>query len=198
MKNLEGLSDVELMSKMKNGQRDEAFEILYKKYSGQIYGLCLKRCRDVNLAEDITSEAFIKLFMGCDTFKEVGITSVTPWLYQIARNLMTDYYRKKDLLRTCLPLPELKSLNAFAQDEDNPEEKLILEERKNFFKKYINSLDDKHNSEILESRYCDELSYEEISQKFGITYACVKARLFRARALLREKMESNKDFFRDD
>ena len=72
------------------------FEDVYHKYSKDVYKFSLSLCRNYALADDITSETFLKAIKSCDSFR--GQCSVRVWLCQIAKNTYYDYLRKHSKL----------------------------------------------------------------------------------------------------
>jgi RNA polymerase sigma-70 factor (ECF subfamily) len=73
----------------------------------------------------------------------------------------------------------------------DPEEELITEQKKLLVKELVDKLKPKYR-QLIEMRYYDELSYEEIAEKLEMPLGTVKAQLFRAKDLLYNIMKSNK------
>jgi RNA polymerase sigma-70 factor (ECF subfamily) len=69
----------------------QAFRHLYERYVQQIYGFCYLRLGSRELAEDATSEVFVKAMTGLDGYRG-GIFA--GWLYRIAQNVVTDTHRR--------------------------------------------------------------------------------------------------------
>jgi RNA polymerase sigma-70 factor, ECF subfamily len=70
---------------------DEAFRMLYERYKGKVYGLCL-RFVDVPTAEDLTQEVFLVVFRKLHTFR--GEARFSTWLYRVTANLVFMRRRK--------------------------------------------------------------------------------------------------------
>lgn len=85
-------SDEELARRM-NGGDDQAFEQLYERYFDKVYAFVLRRVGDRPVAEDVTSDVFMKAFAHRRAF--VWKTSFSAWIYRIATNRITDHYRSK-------------------------------------------------------------------------------------------------------
>jgi RNA polymerase sigma-70 factor, ECF subfamily len=90
----------------------QAFRLLYERYVQQIYGFCYLRLHSRELAEDATSEVFVKAMAGLDGFRG-GIFA--GWLYRIAQNVVTDTHRRGQGRRT-LPLDAAGELADPAQE----------------------------------------------------------------------------------
>ncbi|MEP7205008.1 MAG: sigma-70 family RNA polymerase sigma factor [Candidatus Saccharibacteria bacterium] len=65
---------------------------MYNTYADDIFRYLLVRVRDRSLAEDLTADTFTKAWQRLDGF---DFKQVRPWLYKIAKNTMTDHWRKK-------------------------------------------------------------------------------------------------------
>jgi len=85
------VKEKEIVEKAKNDQK--AFAILYDKYYNAILSYAYHRTLDMELANDITSETFLKAFNGISRFTWRDI-SFGAWLYRIATNEVNMYFRK--------------------------------------------------------------------------------------------------------
>lgn len=70
---------------------------MYDTYADDIFRYLLVRVRDRSLAEDLTADTFTKAWQRLDGF---DFKQARPWLYKIAKNTMTDHWRKKQVLVT--------------------------------------------------------------------------------------------------
>ena len=95
-------NDSELIKKAKHGDA-KAYEGLLKKYKNSVYNLVYRMVRDVQEAEDLTQEAFIKAFNSLTSFNEEYAFST--WLYKIATNNCIDFFRKRKLQTYSLDKP---------------------------------------------------------------------------------------------
>ncbi len=91
-KTLQEKTDQELAQQMNSGD-DHAFEELYERYFQKLYTFVLRRVGHQPTAEDLLSDIFLKAFAHRKTF--VWKTSFSAWIYKIATNRITDYYRTK-------------------------------------------------------------------------------------------------------
>lgn len=73
-------------------QKKRRFADMYNTYADDIYKYLLVHVRDAHLAEDLTADTFTKAWQRIETF---DFKQPRPWLYTIAKNTMTDYWRKK-------------------------------------------------------------------------------------------------------
>lgn len=153
-------------------------EEIYKKYFKDVYLFIYSISKDRHIAEDMTSETFLKAMKSIDDFK--GNCDIKVWLFQIAKNSYYSYLRKnKDLL----------NLDIISdKDESTDVEKAILSsEASKEIQRIIHKLPEPYR-EIFTLRFFEELSFKEIGDLFGKTdnWACVT--FHRARNKIREEM----------
>lgn len=141
-------------------------------------------------AEDIVQETFIKAFTALASFSEEYAFST--WLYKIAVNNCIDHFRKKKLQTVSLDKPlegkdgELK--RDFPDKEPTPEGEVLRQERHVLVREAIEKLPE-HYRQVIVMRHQEERSYEEIAQILNIPLGTVKARIFRARELLKKMLK---------
>src|ERR1700733_12915179 len=70
-----------------------AFEQLYRRYSRRIYALCLRMVKSDAEAQDLTQDAFLRLFLKIHTFR--GESRFSAWLHRLALNIVLMRLRKK-------------------------------------------------------------------------------------------------------
>lgn len=76
-------------------QRDErALSLLYTRYGDVVYGLALRIVRQVEVAEEVTQETFLRVWRGAHTFQG-NANGFRSWLFRIARNLALDQLRRQ-------------------------------------------------------------------------------------------------------
>ncbi|RIV34228.1 RNA polymerase sigma factor [Flagellimonas lutimaris] len=94
MKN--SFEDHEVITRLISGN-DTALYQLYDKYSGALYGVILRMCRDRTKAEDLLQETFVKIWNSIDTY-DASKGRFYTWAYRIARNTTLNSMRTKDKL----------------------------------------------------------------------------------------------------
>ncbi len=92
------ISDTQVLTLIPACQRGDAgaVEGLYDLYADRIYHYVLARTGDVNAAEDLTADVFVRVIQHMHKFKLDAThpsASVSAWLYRIAANLVADYHR---------------------------------------------------------------------------------------------------------
>ena len=182
------LEDFALIDKAVLEKDQTAYATLMKRYKKAVYFMILKMIRDADDAEDLTMEAFAKAFRNLDRFKKDYTFST--WLFRIATNNAIDFIRKKKLktmsLNTTLSDDGGNSVNIDVEDdENNPQDEFIKSQRIEMVRFFVDKLPAKYRK-LVQMRYFDELSYEEIAKELNKPLGTVKAQLHRSRELLFE------------
>lgn len=177
--------DLELVAKAKEGDQ-AAFSKLMVRYRDSIFFMVLKMVHNRDDAEDLTIEAFGKAFNNIGNYS--ADFAFSTWLFKIATNNSIDFIRKKRLQTTSLDqtskTDDGETTPISVQDHaPDPEEAVIKEQRAQKIRDAIEQLSPKYRS-LIELRYLDELSYEEIAEKLDLPLGTVKAQLFRAKDML--------------
>ena len=176
-------NDINIINLVKKGD-SRAFDILVVKYQDRLIYSVYKFCKDLELSQDITQEAFVKAFRNIDKFR--GESSLYTWIYRIAINTAKNYFSNKsrgaetyneDILDTALSDMSLNS--------DNPETLLAAEEMKDAVNQAFQNLPDEIRS-TLSLREYDGLSYEEIAKVQNCPIGTVRSRIFKGRELINE------------
>lgn len=184
------LQDYDLVQKALLGD-EKAFARLLSRYKDTIYFMLLKMLNNRSDAEDLTLEAFGKAFKNLHQYSPTYAFST--WLFKIASNNCIDFLRKKKGVMISiendneqLEISETAKLKA---KDLNPEERLIRKQKAILLHKVVRRLKP-HYQTLVELRYFNELSYEEIAQELQLPLGTVKAQLFRARQMLFKLIES--------
>ena len=169
---------------------DQAFAELLKRYRQPLYHMIFKMVHNKEEAEDLVQEAFIKAFKALGSFNEEYAFST--WLYKIAVNNCIDYLRKKRLQTFSYDKPmEMKDgalRREYADYEPTPDNRLLSAEKSRIINRAIDELPPKYRTVIV-LRHREEYSYEDIAEKLNLPLGTVKARIFRAREMLKRKLK---------
>jgi len=158
------------------GER-EAHALLLARYRDRIYGFILRMLRDRGAAEDLAQEVFIKAFRSLSSYDQER--PFIPWLFRIARNAVIDYTRKRkaDIDPIEFDLPD-----ASPSVEDVVASKLEVE----LVEKMLGALPFDFREALL-LHLGEGLGYAEMSEVLGVPVGTLKARVSRAREMLRKK-----------
>ena len=157
----------------------ESFGLLYDKYINKIYNYLYYRLPNQSIAEDITSQSFIKALKAINTY-EPKKGSFSSWLYRIAKNNLVDYYRAN---KNNLNIDDIWYLEDKSDIEASVDKSIKIDE----IKKYLNNLK-KEQREIIILRVWDEFSYEEISDIVGKSEASCKMIFSRSLKKIKQEM----------
>lgn len=187
------LEDRVLVADAKKGDA-KAFEKLESKYRKSVYYMLLKMVKNPDDAEDLTQEAFAKAFVSIHKFDSKYAFST--WLFRIATNNCIDFIRKKRVMTVSIDQPvegdDGSSMRFDVRDHNlDPNQTMLKKQRKQYLAKAIDRLPEKYRT-LVDLRYFQELSYEEVANELQIPLGTVKAQLFRARELLSQELKAMK------
>lgn len=182
--------DVALVQRATLGDQ-KAYAELMSRYRDAIYFMLLKMVNNQDDAEDLTIEAFGKAFKSIHQY--TPNFAFSTWLFKIATNNCIDFIRKRRGGIT-ISIDNVQGGREeipirIPDDEMDPEESLINQQKVKLMRDVVLKLKPRYRK-LVEMRYFEELSYEEISEKLELPIGTVKAQLFRARELLYNIMKS--------
>ena len=184
--------DALLVSSALQGDQ-QAYADLLRLYRDPLYFTMLKMTKNPYDAEDLTIEAFGKAFKNLE--KYTTDYAFSTWLIKIAINNCIDYMRRKNTSPQCVDEDFVVFENACESNEAGPpmtqEENYMRKERAKMMHWAVDQLRPKYRT-LIELRYFQELSYEEIAQTLNISMNNVKIQLFRAKYMLSAIMEKVK------
>ena len=189
-----GKRDLALVERALNGDQ-MAYAKLMDMYRESIYFMMLKMVRSDDDAEDLTIEAFGKAFNRLHQYSPSYAFST--WLFKIASNNAIDYIRKKRVKITSMDNAYINEdgesigLDVDSGDKD-PEEVKIHAEKVDLMRLIVTRLKPRYR-DLIDKRYFQELSYEEIAEEMNLPLGTVKAQLFRARAFLADMIKNTRD-----
>ncbi|WP_410879664.1 RNA polymerase sigma factor [Myroides sp. DW712] len=160
-----------------------AFTSLLNQYWSEVYYFILKQTGNETDAEDITIETFSKAFSRIASYNSQF--AFNTWLLTIAKNTHIDLIRKRKNIHFVDITDEAQQYNNIVDDSDTIEEELIREQNLEIFKNYIRLLKP-HYQEVIELRFFQELSYNEIASILNEPLNNVKIKIMRAKKLLAE------------
>lgn len=159
-----------------------AFTFLLDRYWNEVYGFMLKRTENETDTEDITIETFAKAFDKIATYNPEF--QFNTWLIAIAKNVHIDLLRKKKSTLSLDITDEQDHLAYMIADTSlSAEDELIRKQNLASLLDCIKQLKP-HYQEVIQLRYFQELSYQEIADELGEPLSNVKIKLLRAKNLL--------------
>lgn len=168
-----------LLIKAKKGET-AAFGEIYNLFFKRIYTFIYYRVSHKETAEDMAEEVFLKAYTKLGSIKQAK--SLEAWLYQIARNLIIDYYRNKK------ELVELKEIEQTLSYDDTVLEVLELNHQQKILNELLKELPEDYR-QILKMKFFEGLSNEIIAQLTNKSEGAIRVAQFRAITKLKELFE---------
>ncbi len=148
-------------------------ERIWKDFNGELLRFIKVRVNDVSVAEDILQDVFVKIHKNITSIaKEEKITS---WVYQITRNTIIDYYRKKKLDTTHL---DFEILNTSETEEEEVRFTACL-------RPFIDQLPEDYKKVLLSTSF-GKVSQKEFAENEKLSYSTVKSRVQRGKEKLKK------------
>jgi len=167
----------------------DTFARLYDHYYPRIFGYILRRTANLEVAQDITSETFLKALGKLWQFRWRSV-SFSSWLYKIATNEINQYYRRAEY-RKSISMEELEEQGFELRSPHDPESELMeaqekLKQHQDFLEiqERITRLPAKYQ-EVLTLRFFEKKQIKEIAEILGKREGTVKSLLHRAVERLR-------------
>jgi len=187
--------DLALIRRAVNDSDQKAYAELLQRYRDSLFYTMLKMVDNHEDADDLTIEAFAKAFKKLPTY--TPDYAFSTWLFKIASNNCIDFIRKKRIQLTSMDsgivMEDGEKMRIDAKSATlNPEESIMQGQRVVHMRLLVSKLKPKYR-DLVEKRYFEELSYEEIAEQMNLPLGTVKAQLFRARDFLAAMMEKTKD-----
>jgi RNA polymerase sigma factor (sigma-70 family) len=156
----------------------KAQEQLYKEYSSKLFSVCLKYSRNYTEAQDNLQEVFLLVFKKINQFGFKG--SFDGWLKRVTVNYVLQQYRTETKLHLVTEVADE------IEEVEIETETVSLE----FLLKIIQELPDRYRM-VFNLNVIDGFSHQEIAEMLDITIGTSKSNLHRAKAILKDKIETN-------
>ncbi len=168
---------------------ERAYRELVQRYQGPVYSVALRMLRSAEDAEDITQETFVRVFRALERYDPAR--SFEAWLFTITSRLCIDLMRRR----------RVRPVSLFRRDPETDEEQTLDIEDTGLKPDEVTSHaeEERHARDLIDSlpphyrivvmlRHQQDLSYEEIAEVLHLPLGTVKARIHRARALLKNRI----------
>lgn len=176
------VTDEELVQLYLESQNVAYFNLIYKRYSGKIFGKCLSLLKNENEAEDATQDVMMKILMNMSKFS--GKSRFSTWIYSITYNYCIDFLRRKK-----------KDPSVYVDDfidnmdvEDNVEDAFLLEMNVRRLKVILEEIPSGDKT-ILLMKYQDEMSIKEIGGILNKSESAIKMKIKRAKQKFKKTFE---------
>lgn len=185
-----------LVERAKNNT--EAFGVLYDKYYSQIFGYVLRRTANIDIAQDVTSEVFLKALKKIGQFHWRGVP-FSSWLYRIAANEVANSFRGKGRREALIQeVTNSTSLSDVSVEVEIARAEEELQKHGEFLALHecIAKLSLKYQ-EVITLRFFEKKQLKEIGEILGKREGTVKSLLHRGLDRLRQHMEEMQPFTKD-
>jgi RNA polymerase sigma-70 factor (ECF subfamily) len=181
------------------------FQEVYTTFQPKILGY-LSRMLGQNEAEDLTQEVFVKVDKALPDFR--GDAQLSTWIFRIATNSALDRLRSASFKqRERETFSDDSAGNILAEPEDKnvwtgerkpvSDQQMIRQEMNNCIREYIDQLPDDYRAALVLSEV-EGFKNREIAEILEVSLETVKIRLHRARAKLKESLDSHCNFYLDE
>jgi RNA polymerase sigma-70 factor (ECF subfamily) len=153
-------------------------ENLYERYAGDVRRFALYLCGDVVMADEITSDTFVRAWMAAGRIRQPTVKS---YLFTIARNAYTDLLRRAARHTQLDENMRDTRISAQTQMEESAEVRAVLAA--------LQQLPEMDRTVLL-MRALDEMPYEEIAETMGIPVVTAKVKVHRARLKLMQTRQA--------
>ena len=149
---------------------------IWDEFADELKKFILSRIKERMDADDILQEVFIKIHNNIETLKEE--TKIRAWIYQITRNTIIDFHRRKKNTTD-----EFPSVDFFEEiKEENPSDRLV-----ETIRLMIDELPPAYSEAVCLSE-CYGIEQKEIAQKIGLSLSGTKSRIQRGRQMLKNEL----------
>lgn len=161
--------------------KPESQRLLYDKYCGLVFGTALRYTQNSADAEDIAQDAFVKIFINIKQLKDEN--TLSSWIKSITTHCALDFLKARNGNHNFVPIDEITTdiADVYCEnDVDIPEEKLL---------QFIQELPDGYRT-VFNLYAIDGYKQEEIAEMLGCSHANVRTQYFKAKNVLKEKIEN--------
>tara|TARA_B100000767_G_C19746143_1_gene528619 strand:+ start:1278 stop:1796 length:519 start_codon:yes stop_codon:yes gene_type:complete len=164
---------------LENICHENTFKKLYLKYAKEIKRFLFFKTQDIDIAEDIMQDAFIKLWDNCSG---VNASKAKSYLFTTANNMFINKYRHDKVVLNY----KTRNMNTTSNIE-NPEFLIIEQEFLEKINRTIDSLPENQKEVFLLNRI-EKKKYKEIAEQLGISVKAVEKRMHKALLVIRKEI----------
>ena len=182
-------SDQQLVSAFLSGD-SLSIEHLIIRHKDKVFGYILSKVKDVDLANDIFQDVFIKVInkLNEGRYNEEG--KFIAWVMRISHNMVIDHFRKNARVRMVRPTDEFNIFDVIGGTEDCTEDDMVNDQIVKDLKTLISLLSDEQR-EVLEMRFYAEMTFKEIAEECDISINTALGRMRYALMNLRKLKEKH-------
>lgn len=167
-----------MIKDLNNICNQKVFEKIYNSYAKDLRRFLFYKTQDLDLAEDILQDSFVKLWDNCS---KVDINKSKSFLFTVAKNMFLNYKKHEKVVG------EHQNRSAKSFNNETPEFILLEKEFLEKIEKAISDLPEKQKEVFLLSRI-EKKKYKEIAEMLGISVKAVEKRMHLALVKMKEKI----------
>jgi RNA polymerase sigma-70 factor (ECF subfamily) len=184
--NLEAAGEMEFVRRSCEGDQD-AFAVLVRNHQRRAFTLAFRMLNDYEEASEAVQEAFLAAWQGLHTFR--GDARFSTWLYRVVYHCCLRVLEQRRRDSRDLDAATAQAEYHAALESGQEIQSLVTDrERQKTIQQAIQELPGKYRA-VLILRHLQELTYEEIAQTLSLPVGTIKTHLFRARHLLKERLQ---------
>lgn len=181
--------DLQLVRRVQEGDK-KAFDLLVSKYQHKVIKLVFRYVKDINIAQDVAQDAFIKAYRALPEFR--GDSAFYTWLYRIAINTAKNHLVSEGRRppRSDVDYADAENFESGSGliDAATPENHLLSDEIADVVSKTVESLPDELRVALVLCEL-EGMSYEEIAAAMNCPIGTVRSRIFRARQAVDHELQ---------
>lgn len=182
---MDSVSDTTVVQQVLSGKLDQ-FELLMRRYNQRLFRIARGILKNESEAEDVVQDVFVRAYAHLQQF--AGESKFSTWLTKIAVHEALARIRMRRRFIETDDIEKLEeTMKKSCADGDNPEKELTRREIGAMMEEAIDSLPEKYRLVFI-LREVEGLSTEETAESLEVGEEAVKSRLFRARGLLRARI----------
>jgi RNA polymerase sigma-70 factor, ECF subfamily len=177
-------STEELVARVRAGD-EEAFRLIFERYSRPLLGFIFDMVGDRNVAEDLAQETFVRAFRGLAGLRDES--KLSTWLFQIAKNVARESLRERRRAGASVELDDEEVFFELHDRGPTPAGQLLDKELSVVIRRALMRLDEDKRL-VFTLKVLQHRSYEEIAEITGFSVGKLKTDLHRARAEMRRRI----------
>jgi RNA polymerase sigma-70 factor (ECF subfamily) len=174
-------SDRALLARVARGD-EAAHRVLFDAYYSRVFAFTLRRLRDAPLCEEIVDDVFFEVWRSAERF--AGRSRVSSWIFGIAQFKCMAAARDRNRLKRSSVRPMVVEALHAVPDQEVLEEVLQMRDELRTARDLLEALP-RGQRDVIVLAVFEDLPYEEIAERLGISTGTVKSRIARARGQLR-------------
>jgi RNA polymerase sigma-70 factor (ECF subfamily) len=182
----ENEADAPLVARARRGDH-QAFATLVARWQRPVFARALRSARNVEDADDLAQETFVRAWQGLDGFRDDG--SFGAWVLRILANLAADRGRR----RARETLVGEQTFAALPDQRPDPEDELLAGELATAVRDAFAAIPPGRRREVFRMRFVEGRSVQEIADGLGVHSGTVKVHLFRLSRELRRRLTGREE-----